>query len=317
MMSVDKHLVREGDVLAEGVDDIPKYTVVTEDMKVKIKNASSQRISLAGYKEVMSAIDSSSFLRVQLASFFMSHVNIVKVSDETMKMKAMELVYEELLKDVGLLKMFLFMFKGNDSLLEHCLNTGVYSALLTDDVRIIRGCLYHDIGKLSTPYCILNKRGSLTKDEVEIINKHTSCGVELVDDTTFDVVKDIILHHHEKLDGTGYPDKLTDISLGARICAICDIFDAITASRCYKVPMSVKEALHILVTDADAGKVDKEIVLKLRDIVVTYSVGCIVELTDGKIGVLMKSVSADSFIICVEDGDYLSDVKENMIKTVI
>lgn len=317
MMSVDKMLVREGDILAEGVSSIPKYTVITEELKVKLSSLDCNRVLLVSTKELQDIVMQSNFLKVQLASYLLSYISLTSISDYALKQQAIMRVYNEMLKDHNLIKTFAIMQRDNESLLVHSLNVGVYCALLTDDSEVIRGCLYHDVGKLSTPYCILNKRGSLDKSEIEIITKHTRHGIAFLQYETSEVVKDIVLHHHEKLDGSGYPDGVVNVSNGAKICAVCDMYDAITSKRCYKVSKSMKDAFKILFEDCDAGKLDRGIVKKLREKMLLYSIGSLVELSDGNLGVITSRLSSDSFIVCTEYGEYISDVTSSSIRAIV
>ena len=106
--------------------------------------------------------------------------------------------------------------------------------------------LMHDIGKVRLPPAILTKAGSLDADEVAIIRTHPRHGHEIVQASGFsDLVLDVALHHHERIDGSGYPERLADeeISLAARIAAICDVYDAVTTLRPYKRAWSSAEAL--------------------------------------------------------------------------
>jgi len=108
------------------------------------------------------------------------------------------------------------------------------------------GAYLHDVGKVRVPHEILNKPGRLTEDEFEIMKLHPVYGVELLDGVEFPWdLKSLIRWHHEKLDGTGYPDRLRgeEIPLGAQIIGIVDVFDALTTTRSYRKAMSREEAL--------------------------------------------------------------------------
>lgn len=98
--------------------------------------------------------------------------------------------------------------------------------------------LMHDIGKAGVPLEVLNKPGALTEGEFDIVKLHPERGHELLIAAGIndEVVLDVCLHHHEKIDGTGYPSKFKDeqISLFAKMGAICDVYDAITSNRPYK-----------------------------------------------------------------------------------
>ena len=126
--------------------------------------------------------------------------------------------------------------------------------------------MLHDIGKARIPISILEKPARLDNDELIIMRKHPEYGLDAlksVPDIDQDMV-DMVLHHHELLDGTGYPHglKAKEISDLVRIMTISDIFGALIERRSYKEPMSGKDAYQILL---DMGpKLDKELVREFR-----------------------------------------------------
>lgn len=104
-------------------------------------------------------------------------------------------------------------------------------------VTLTTAGLLHDVGKIAIPDAILNKKGRLTDDEFRIMTTHTLHGYQTLKDKDVDVrIKLVALQHHEKLDGSGYPQKLKDNDIDAmsKIMAICDIYDAMTANRVYR-----------------------------------------------------------------------------------
>lgn len=108
------------------------------------------------------------------------------------------------------------------------------------------GAHLHDIGKLGIPDCILDKPGRLTNEEYSIIRRHPVIGGNIVGKLKgFEAIVAIVRHHHEHIDGKGYPDGLrgNDISLGARIVAVADAFDATTTLRSYRQSFSVAAAM--------------------------------------------------------------------------
>jgi putative two-component system response regulator len=130
-----------------------------------------------------------------------------------------------------------------------------------DDVRF--GGILHDIGKIGVPDSILNKPGALTDEEFEIMKRHPVIGYEICEPLrSLAGALPLIRHHHEKLDGSGYPDGLSgdDISLPARIMAVTDIYDALTSDRAYRDAMSHGRAAEILRDEAAAGKLDADLV---------------------------------------------------------
>ena len=95
----------------------------------------------------------------------------------------------------------------------------------------------HDIGKIGVPDAVLNKDGKLTDEEWEMMKKHPRIGAEILSKShRLSELSDIVLMHHERYDGTGYPTGAAgvDIPVGARIIAICDSIDAMTSNRCYR-----------------------------------------------------------------------------------
>ncbi|MFD1773703.1 response regulator [Paenibacillus rhizophilus] len=119
----------------------------------------------------------------------------------------------------------------------------------------------HDIGKVGIPDHILLKPGPLTREEFEIMKTHTTLGKEAIlraeqlmnkTETFFRYAKEIVYSHHEKWDGTGYPEGLSgeNIPLSARLMAVADVYDALTSERVYKGAMSHEQAVAIITEDA-------------------------------------------------------------------
>jgi putative nucleotidyltransferase with HDIG domain len=135
--------------------------------------------------------------------------------------------------------------------------------------RAIRlGALLHDVGKIGIPDSILLKPGPLSNEEWEVMRNHPSIGVRMLREVEFlKPALPIIRHHHERWDGTGYPDGLRgeEIPLGARIVAVCDAFDAMTSDRPYRKAVSASEACKRLV-DGSAEQWDPECALLLVDV---------------------------------------------------
>lgn len=110
----------------------------------------------------------------------------------------------------------------------------------------------HDIGKAYIPSQIVNKSEQLTEEEFKIIKKHSAIGEEIMSKVGyFDEYKQIILQHHENIDGSGYPRGLKndEILIEAQILTLVDVFEAICSKRCYKDTKSIKEALLLMQDD--------------------------------------------------------------------
>jgi hypothetical protein len=120
--------------------------------------------------------------------------------------------------------------------------------------RIRTAAAVHDVGKLQTPPSVLCKPGSLTDEEFEVIKRHPVDGAKLVEALGDAQLTAMVRHHHERLDGTGYPSRLSgeEIPLGARIIAVADTFDAITSARAYRPARPHAAALDILKREAGA-----------------------------------------------------------------
>ncbi len=125
-----------------------------------------------------------------------------------------------------------------------------------------KGGVLHDIGKIGVPDKILNKAGALTTEERLIIRMHPAQGAKICEKLkTMRGAIPVIRHHHERLDGTGYPDHLSgnEIPLLARIMTIVDIYDALTTTRSYRKRLPHEVAMEILWEEANKGWWDKEI----------------------------------------------------------
>ncbi|MGZ4274571.1 MAG: HD-GYP domain-containing protein, partial [Solirubrobacteraceae bacterium] len=118
--------------------------------------------------------------------------------------------------------------------------------------RIRTAAAVHDVGKVRTPIEVLHKPGRLTDEEYAVIKAHPVDGARLVEALGDDRLAAIVRHHHERLDGRGYPSGLSGaaIPLGARIVAVADTFDAITSARPYRPASPHRKALDILTKEA-------------------------------------------------------------------
>ena len=130
----------------------------------------------------------------------------------------------------------------------------VYGMHIGDHPEIEFGFLLHDVGKVAVPDAILFKPGPLTASERLVMQQHPVTGSEIVRDIDFlGAARDVIRSHHERWDGSGYPDALAreDIPLSARVFAVADTLDALTTRRPYREPSSIAHAREII--DAGSG----------------------------------------------------------------
>jgi putative two-component system response regulator len=139
------------------------------------------------------------------------------------------------------------------------------------DMEVLRrGAALHDIGKISTPDAILNKPDRLTPEEYAIVKQHPLQGVRIVEPMrSLRSTLPLIRWHHERMDGSGYPDGLKgdQIPLAARVLAVADVFDALASTRPYRGAMSFPQSLQVMREDAAEGGLDAELVRCFADLV--------------------------------------------------
>lgn len=155
--------------------------------------------------------------------------------------------------------------------------------------------MLHDVGKATMPLEILNRPGKLTDDEFKVMRSHAVRGHELLTEGggVGPVVLDVALHHHEKVDGTGYPHGLAgdQISSVAKMGAICDVYDAVTSDRPYKKGWSPAESLRQMVQWK--GHFDTKVFQAFVRTVGIYPTGSLVKLRSGRLAVVMEQNPAN------------------------
>lgn len=159
-----------------------------------------------------------------------------------------------------------------------------------DEVRLAGTAgLMHDVGKAFMPMDVLNKPGKLTDEEFETIKAHPMEGWKAASaaNGADSVVADVCRHHHEKTDGSGYPDGLSgdEISVYAKMGAICDVYDAITSNRCYKKGWGAAESIRRM-AEWQAGHFDERIFKAFVKTVGIYPTGTLLNLRAGKLAIV-------------------------------
>lgn len=183
-------------------------------------------------------------------------------------------------------------------LLEHSVSVSIYMTLfaryLSLDRDIIEklsvGAFLHDIGKIKIPDAILNKPGKLTNDEFTIMKTHANHSIDIIKKTPDinELSIEIAALHHEKLDGTGYPFQVSadNINVYGRMIAICDIFDALTATRVYKKGYSHPKAFAILRELAQSNHLDVDLVDRFIRCIGVFPIGSLVQLDSKKLAII-------------------------------
>lgn len=159
--------------------------------------------------------------------------------------------------------------------------------------------LLHDIGKMAVPMAILNKPGKLSDAEFSAVKQHPEAGYHILrkSDQVSPMALDVCRHHHEKLDGTGYPLGLAgdQISLFARMGAICDVYDAITSNRPYKAGWCPSESIRKMAGWCGTHFDERIFQAFVRSIGI-YPVGTLVRLQSGRLGVVVEQQIGKSLL---------------------
>jgi putative two-component system response regulator len=162
----------------------------------------------------------------------------------------------------------------------HCERLARYGSMLgrrldlpaEDIVALERAGIVHDIGKVAVPDAILLKKGPLTEEEMAVMKEHPIVGDKICRGLkSFASVIPIIRHHHEKVNGTGYPDGLKgdDIPITARVLQIVDVYDALTTERPYKPAFTPAKTLAIMESEVEKGWWDRRIFDEFRQLVMS------------------------------------------------
>lgn len=183
----------------------------------------------------------------------------------------------------------------------HCVNVAVISIIIGISLNLNKknltylciGALIHDIGKIFIPREILQKPGKLTPEEFKIMKNHPRLGYDFLNKfySLSSHVRLIVLQHHERFDGLGYPDSIkgNKISYLARIVSIADVYDALTSDRPYKRSLCPSDALEYIMSNAGT-LFDYDIVNVFSRIIIPFPKGTIVCLSNGDIGIVEKTI---------------------------
>lgn len=182
----------------------------------------------------------------------------------------------------------------------HSLNVAMISIVLGVAMGLSRrelvglgnGALLHDIGKIYVSKGILQKNGPLTAEEFEVVKEHPQRGYDYISSRYHFPTRHIltILDHHEKYDGTGYPNGKAgeEISLFGRICSVADVYDALTSKRPYREAMPSHECVEY-VLGGSGSQFDPEIVSVFSKRIAPYPVGTSVKLSNGWVGLVVEN----------------------------
>jgi HD-GYP domain-containing protein (c-di-GMP phosphodiesterase class II) len=210
--------------------------------------------------------------KVKAATFYVASIHALRSAfdnPDSEKVEEIQLTLKPMIRNImnnQVLLHDLFSITEHDfSTYTHSVNVGIFATALsihffkgdctvgkTQLERQSYGYFLHDIGKSKVPLSVLRKKGKLDAEEWAVMKKHPEWGYQILMETGHltDEAAYISMQHHERPDGSGYPFGMSDIHPCARICAIADIFDALTSVRPYKKAMSSFEAIEIIKKDA-------------------------------------------------------------------
>lgn len=211
----------------------------------------------------------------------------------------------------------------------HCVDTSLMAILLGkalkyDDFRLKKlgmAAILHDVGKVEVPESILNKKGFLDEEEMEIMKKHPIFGYEALKKNG---IKDIeiltaVLGHHERIDGKGYPFGLKDgqISEFTKIISISDVFTALSANRSYRPRYNPNDAYECILAGMNS-MFDTHLVEKFKETFSIYPLGCKIKLSSGSAGYVIKQNKGfpDRPVIRLKEGGDV-DLLDNTNLTIV
>lgn len=193
----------------------------------------------------------------------------------------------------------------DEYLLEHSVAVSVYITIFAHHLEMSKeivhhlsvGAFLHDIGKIKVPDEILNKPGKLTDEEFTIMKTHANHSIDIIKKIpgVSKLSLEVAALHHEKLNGEGYPFQVKgeDIHKYGRMIAICDIFDALTANRCYKDGFPHNKAFSILRELAKSNHLDTILVDQFIQCIGVYPIGSLVQLESKKLAVVEQRNEGD------------------------
>lgn len=259
---------------------------------------------------------------VSTVKAFMLEAKLGRALMEEEVLPTVDTLVEQVFDEGDLFRQMRMMKEKDDYLFVHSINVALLSILVGRWLKLDRekvqqlgtAGFLHDIGKVKVPNNILNKPGTLTPEEFNIMQQHTQFGYEMVrnwDWVTPEIAEAVFLHH-ERLDGSGYPLGLSSSQVGLfpRIVAVADVYDAITSSRAYADKRSPYNAAEIL-WEESFGKLDARATKMFYDRVANFYVGNKVGLSNGEVGMVVYIPPTAPTRPVVQVGDKFYNLNEN------
>jgi len=310
-INVDISVCKNGDILAE--DILNEGGTIAAGCNTKLNDFIISKIKAIGietlwiYKDVSKKNvqeNNKKFISITFGSNIESVIRIKAMIVALAGYKQLEYGVVRQLTDVicekntyadCLMEYFHELYIYDDYTYSHSVHVAFYAMLIgkwihmseSEILEVIQAGLLHDIGKVKIPKDILNKKNKLTDTEFMIMKQHSYRGYELLKDSDMvsDSVKEAVLTHHERNDGSGYPAALTDINISkyAKIIAIADVYDAMTSNRPYKRGVTPFEVFDMFTT-METSTFEASIVIPFLQNISSHLIGAKVKLSNGEIG---------------------------------
>ncbi|MGE4282877.1 MAG: HD-GYP domain-containing protein [Clostridia bacterium] len=275
------------------INDEYSNNEIEDIIKPEIKNKAVKTIKNA-FEDFQKNIESSKIETSTVSKRQLHTKKQLKIEEISQISKS---IVEEVLTNKSTLISLVDIKSMDNYTYEHCVNVAILSLVLGVEFglkhkelnELCIGAILHDIGKVFISKEILNKSSELTEEEYNLIKEHTTKGYEYLKDSRDlpATAKVIILQHHEKIDGTGYPKGIEEFQIHtlAKIVAITDVYDALTSDRPYRRALSPNEVIEMLM--GSAGRhFDFMMVQAFVRKIVPYPVGTLVKLSNGEVAVV-------------------------------
>ena len=322
----------EGDILAE--EAINKYGAVLLGKGTVINNYIISKLVDMGVDSVWIYRENTESLQVnqevdskynELVVMYKDIVqNLIKGKriDESTVVEMSSLIFNKINNRGSVIKYLSEIRNTDDYTYNHSINTAFYSMLIGDWLKLkeselktlIQAGLLHDIGKIKIPTKILNKKGYLTREEFELIKMHTTYGYDIVSKSKHidDSIKSAILMHHEREDGSGYPNGIygDKTELLSKIVSIADVYDAMISDRVYKEKVTPFEAFKMF-TSIGLNKFDIRILNVFLKNMAMYYIDSNVKLNNNTIGKIVFVSPQDITHPIIQIGSEYIDVSRD------
>jgi len=284
-------------ILRAGVTDMQRYTSSLKNLGIDyiyIDDAYSDGIEIPDAISEQTRVNCKRILRQTLEDF--ETKTIVDLSEMSVNINS---IIDEILANPDIQVSLNDISAVDEYTFTHSVSTTVYSLLIANQLgysrqmmeRLAAGSLLHDMGKILLDKKTLNKQGELTPDEFEHVKLHTTFGYDILRKciNLTELSRVIALQHHERMDGTGYPNgyKAGELHEFSRIVAIADVYDALISDRVYRRRWSCNTAINYLVENADT-KFDLKLVSILIKQIAIYPNGSMVRLSTNAIGIVKE-----------------------------